>query len=91
VLAYQRRDGERHVVVVLNLTPVAHDLYRIGAPSPGTYRLLLDSGADRYDGGRPSLPDELRTETEAMHGFPQSLALRLPGLTALVYAYNPSA
>jgi hypothetical protein len=32
---------------------------------------------------------ELRTEQVAMHGFPQSLALTLPGLTALVYTYNP--
>ena len=89
VLAYQRRDGEQHVVVVLNLTPVSHELYRIGAPAPGTYRLLLDSGSDRYDGGRPPVRDTMQTETEPMHGFPQSLALTLPGLTALVYAYNP--
>jgi 1,4-alpha-glucan branching enzyme len=78
-------------VVVLNLTPVSHELYRIGAPAPGTYRLLLDSGSDRYDGGRPSVSDQLKTESEPMHGFPQSLALTLPGLTALVYAYNPAA
>ena len=57
--------------------------------SSDLYRLLLDSGSDRYDGAREMVAAELRTEQVAMHGFPQSLALTLPGLTALVYTYNP--
>jgi 1,4-alpha-glucan branching enzyme len=85
VLAYQRRAGEEHVVVVLNLTPVAHETYRIGAPAAGVYRLALDTSSEWYDGWGGGLDPELATDPEPMHGQPQSLRLRLPGLSALVY------
>ena len=85
VLAYQRRDGNAHAVVVLNLTPLAHEGYRIGAPAAGRYRLVLDTTSVHYDGEGPGLDAEIATDPEPMHGHPQSLSLRLPGLSALVY------
>ena len=86
VLVYSRRDGDAHLVVVLNLTPVAHPAYRIGAPKAGRYRLLLDTADVRFDGEGSEAPREAATDAEPMHGFPQSLTLSLPPLAALVYA-----
>jgi len=86
VLVYSRRDGEDHLVVVLNLTPLAHGAYRIGAPSAGRYRLLLDTDDARFDGTGSGAAAEATTDAEPMHGFPQSLTLRLPPLSALIYA-----
>ncbi len=86
VLAYSRRAGDDHLVVVLNLTPVAHPTYRIGAPSAGRYRLILNTDDLRFDGSGLAVEHELATDGEPMHGFPRSLTLRLPPLSALVFA-----
>jgi 1,4-alpha-glucan branching enzyme len=85
VLAYSRRDGDEHLVVVLNLTPVTHASYRIGAPKAGRYRLVLNTDDPSFDGSGFAVEAELATEPEPKHGFPQSLTLRLPPLAALVY------
>ncbi len=85
VLAYVRRDGDDHLVVVLNLTPVSHATYRIGAPQAGRYRLVLNTDDAAFDGTGYSVEAELATEDEPQHGFPQSLTLRLPPLSALVF------
>jgi 1,4-alpha-glucan branching enzyme len=85
VLAYVRRDGDDHLVVVLNLTPVAHEHYRIGAPLAGRYRLIVNTDDAVYGGTGFVTETELTTDSEPMHGFPQSLTLRLPGLSALVF------
>ena len=85
VLAYMRRDGDDHVVVVLNLTPVTHATYRIGAPRAGRYRLVLNTDDAAFDGTGFAVEPELATEDEPKHGFPQSLNLSLPPLSALVF------
>jgi 1,4-alpha-glucan branching enzyme len=85
VLAYVRKDGDKQLVVVLNLTPVTHDNYRIGAPIAGRYRLLLNTDGVEFDGSGFTVEQELATEAEAKHGFPESLTLRLPPLAALVF------
>ena len=50
VLSYVRHDGDDHVVVVLNFTPVPRDDYRIGVPRAGRYRTLLNSDSTFYGG-----------------------------------------
>jgi 1,4-alpha-glucan branching enzyme len=85
VLSFVRRDDDTHLVVVLNLTPVTHSNYRIGAPEAGRYRLVLNTDDVNFDGTGFTVEQELATEGEPMHGFVQSLNLRLPPLSALVF------
>lgn len=86
VLSYARWDGDRHVVVAMNLTPVPRDHYRIGAPAAGTYAELLSSDAEEFGGS--GFPTKARVETEAapFHGYPQSMVLALPPLSIVVLA-----
>jgi 1,4-alpha-glucan branching enzyme len=84
VIAYVRRDGERHVVVVLNLTPVARENYRIGAPHAGTYVERLSSDDRRYGGSEVETLARVETEAVPFHGYPQSMRLTLPPLGALI-------
>ena len=86
VLAFVRRDCDDQLLVVLNLTPVTHDNYRIGAPVAGRYRLELNTDDAAFDGTGFAVETEIATEAEPQHGFPQSLSLRLPPLAALVFA-----
>jgi len=84
VISYLRRDGDRHVVVVLNLTPVPRQGYRIGMPQNGEYSLILSSDDARYGGSGYGGEKGFRTEKIPFHGFDQSVRLELPPLGMLV-------
>ena len=86
IVSYQRRDGEAHLVVVLNLTPVPRDAYRVGMPGGGSYVIRLASDAREFGGAGYPLPDRVTVESIPWHGLPQSAVLRLPPLGALILA-----
>jgi 1,4-alpha-glucan branching enzyme len=85
VLVYVRKTQGSHMVVVLNLTPVPRDDYRIGVPQAGRYIERLSSDDKRWGGSDYDTPHELWTEPVPSHGRPQSLNVRLPPLGALVF------
>ncbi len=85
VLVYVRKTYDSHMVVVLNLTPVPRDDYRIGVPQAGRYIERLSSDDKRWGGSDYDTPHELYTEPVPSHGRPQSLNVRLPPLGALVF------
>lgn len=84
VFAYLRRDGEAHLVVVMNCTPVPRSDYRIGVPRAGKYRKRLSSDEYAYFGSGISTPNCVDTSPISAHGRPQSIVLHLPPLGALV-------
>lgn len=86
VFAFERRDGDEHVVVVMNLTPSPHDDYRIGAPAAGRYHELFSSDDPRFGGSDYATLAQVATETVPYHGRQQSFRLRLPPLGVLVLA-----
>ena len=86
VVSYARQDGADHRIVVLNLTPVPRDDYRVGALAPGSYARALSSDEAHFGGSGYPTPDRFDTEPVAWHGRAQSLVLRLPPLAAIVLA-----
>jgi 1,4-alpha-glucan branching enzyme len=86
VVSYVRRTPGDFVVVVLNLTPVPREDYRIGVPRPGRYTRAFTSDAPHYGGSQLATPSVLDAEPVGFHGYPQSVRLRLPPLGALVLA-----
>ncbi len=84
VISYVRRAGDDHVLVVLNLTPVPREHYRIGAPEAGRYVEALSTDDPRFGGSGFGTPTQLDTEPSPFHGYPQSVALRLPPLGAVI-------
>ena len=84
VIAYVRHDGDHHLVVVLNLTPVPRDDYRVGVPTAARYRVLLSSDDREYGGSEYQVPELIDSEPTSFHGHAQSLSLRLPPLGALI-------
>jgi 1,4-alpha-glucan branching enzyme len=91
VLSYVRRDGEHHSIVLLNLTPVPRDNYRIGAPTLGAYREVLNSDSAEWGGGGHPTRARVTAQPSPFHGFPQSIELTLPPLAVLVLAPEQSA
>lgn len=84
VLSYARYDGAEHALVVLNLTPVPRDGYRLGAPSAGTYSVVLNSDAMAFGGSGYAVTTLAEAEPVPYHGFPQSITVSLPPLSVLV-------
>jgi 1,4-alpha-glucan branching enzyme len=86
VVSYVRRAGDEHVVVILNLTPVPRERYRVGVPSPGTYRRLLSSDDRQWGGGGYGEFETIETRPSAFHAYEQSIEVSLPPLGALILA-----
>ena len=84
IVSFVRRDADDHLIVVLNLTPVPREGYRIGAPQDGTYTLSFSSDASGYGGSNWEMPAGFETETVPYHGYPQSLLLSMPPLAAVI-------
>ena len=84
VLSFVRYDGDAHVVVVLNLTPVPREHYRVGAPGAGPYVLRLSTDDARFGGSGYATAARVATEAAPFHGFAQSMVLSLPPLGAVV-------
>ena len=84
VLSFARFDGAAHAIIVMNLTPVPRDHYRLGAPASGGYRIALNSDAQAFGGSGYAVAESLTADGEPYHGFPQSLLVTLPPLSILV-------
>ncbi len=86
VVSYLRRSSEELGVVVLNFTPSPREGYRIGAPSSGRYDVVLCSDDLDFGGSQFETQQAVQTDAMPLHGYPQSLELRLPPLGALILA-----
>ena len=87
VLIYTRKSSDKtqNLVVILNLTPVTRLSYRVGVPSAGEWVQLFSSDETRYFGsGVSNGVQPIMVELVDWHGRPQSLALTLPPLGALI-------
>lgn len=86
VISYLRRTEGSHVVVVLNLTPVPREHYRIGLPTDGWYEMLLSSDDAEWGGGGYGSTNGVESRATPFHGYPYSAELTLPPLGALILA-----
>ncbi|MEZ5988434.1 MAG: alpha amylase C-terminal domain-containing protein [Planctomycetota bacterium] len=84
VLSYLRKDGPWLTAVVLNLTPVPRDGYRVGLPRGGTWRLVLDSDAEAWGGSGYLGHERFVADGVPWHGRPCSIQVDLPPLAAVV-------
>ncbi|GGO21822.1 1,4-alpha-glucan branching enzyme [Deinococcus humi] len=85
VYAYLRRDPNSNAwsLTVANLTPVYRDLYPIGVPQAGDYRLLLSTDDGEFGGFGTQQPD-LTAKEVGWNGQTYHLRLNLPPNSVLV-------
>jgi 1,4-alpha-glucan branching enzyme len=87
VLSFIRhaKNPEDFIVVVCNFTPVVRENYRIGVPSAGYYREILNSDSAYYEGSDVGNSGGARAEPIPWHGRPWSIKIRVPPLAALYF------
>jgi 1,4-alpha-glucan branching enzyme len=77
------KSSKETIVVVCNFTPVPRMDYRLGVPSGGFWREILNSDAVEYAGSGMGNFGGVQAEAQPAHGRPFSLSLTLPPLAAL--------
>jgi 1,4-alpha-glucan branching enzyme len=87
VLSFLRRDPDTQVefAVILNLTPVPRQPYRIGLPSGGEWREVLNSDATIYGGSGMGNAGRVFADDQKCHGQPHSAEFVLPPLSISVF------
>ena len=82
VLAFLRRgrDEGEAMVVVCNFTPVVREHYRVGVPSAGFYREVLNTDSETYGGANVGNQGGAWAIQEGHGGRPFHLSLRVPPL-----------
>jgi 1,4-alpha-glucan branching enzyme len=85
VLAWLRKgqEGAPPVLVICNFTPTPRAGYRLGLPTAGRWREILNTDACIYGGSGMGNLGMIETEEVASHGRPYSARLTLPPLATV--------
>ena len=84
VISFRRIDKNGdEIICVFNFVPVAREKYRIGAPQHGIYSVLFNTDDEKFGGSGTYDESDYITALVPMHGYDQSLELKLPPLSAL--------
>ncbi len=85
VIAFLRRarNSNDSIVVVCNFTPVVRDSYRVGVPSGGYYREILNTDSEIYGGSNVGNQGGAWGVPEPHAGRPFHVSLKLPPLGVL--------
>lgn len=87
IVAFIRWAGNREepLIFVSNFTPVPREGYRLGVPTLGYYRELLNSDAEVYGGSNMGNAGGLPADDIPWQGQPASLLITLPPLATVVF------
>ena len=87
IVSFLRRatDPADFIVVAANFTPVPRHAYRIGVPSPGFYRELLNSDSRYFGGGDIGNGGGLLSEPTPWQGRPHSILITVPPLGVVFF------
>jgi 1,4-alpha-glucan branching enzyme len=81
--------GDRPVAAITNFTPVPRQGYRIGLPSAGRWREILNSDASIYGGSGLGNLGAITARNEPAHGLPASAEILLPPLATMFLEFDP--
>ncbi|ARV15154.1 1,4-alpha-glucan branching protein GlgB [Polaribacter sp. SA4-12] len=90
VMSYVRKgvNEKDNVVIILNLTPVPRENYRIGLPKAGTLKEVFNSDAKKYNGTGNYTNKKLTSSQKEWNGRENSIELNLPPLGMIAYKYK---
>jgi len=89
VFAYERRATDASsIVIVINMTPVPRQRYRVGVPRDGFWRERINTDSEIFGGSNLGNAGGVRAAPVPAHGRPYSLELMLPPLAALIFKHE---
>lgn len=85
IISFIRRDSHGdEIIVVCNFCPVLREKYRIGVPQKGEYKPVFSSDSLKY-GGKGTRLKKVKTLNAGMHGYAQSIEIKIPPLSTVYY------
>jgi len=79
VLSFLRKGADSSVLAcIANFSGAPHEGYRLGLPSAGPWREVLNTDSARYGGSDVGNLGEVQATADAWHGRPASAVLRVP-------------
>ncbi|KGL61332.1 1,4-alpha-glucan branching enzyme [Polaribacter sp. Hel1_33_78] len=90
VMSYLRKgiNEKDNIIVVLNLTPVPREHYRIGLPKAGALTAIFNSDAIKYNGSGKFKNKKITSDQKVWNARENSIELNLPPLGMMVYKYK---
>lgn len=90
VMSYVRKGIHENddVVIILNLTPIPRENYRIGLPKEGTLKSVFNSDAEKYNGTGAFKNKKLTSSQKEWNSRKNSIELNLPPLSMIAYKYE---
>lgn len=85
VYAYERGMGRDRLLIVLNLSGLRHEAFRLAFDRPAELRLALDSDWQRYGGGAREASCTVRTQAAPHKGSPYSFTVALAPFGSAIY------
>ena len=85
VLSFIRKakNSDDFLIIICNFTPLIRENYRIGVPTAGCYKELINSDLAIYWGSNVQ-NHEIHSTAEPSHGMDNTLSLTLPPLSTLI-------
>ena len=80
-------NGKSNLLFVINFTPVARPVYRVGVPKRKQYRLILNSDAAEFGGSGKEQPEVYKAVKQECDGRTYSFAYDLPAYGAAVFKF----
>ncbi|SDX84404.1 1,4-alpha-glucan branching enzyme [Acetomicrobium thermoterrenum DSM 13490] len=85
IISFLRKSENETVLVACNFTPIPRYNYRIGVPSGGFWKEILNSDAKEYGGSGHGNFGGLEATPVPIHGRFHSLVMTLPPLSVMVF------
>lgn len=89
IYSYIRKDdtGKKNILVVINMTPMYRENFRIGIPAKKKCKLLLNSDEARFGGKGKELPEVITPVVGECDGRPYYIEFDLPALGAVMFTF----
>tara|TARA_R110002049_G_scaffold97411_2_gene237469 strand:+ start:3742 stop:5649 length:1908 start_codon:yes stop_codon:yes gene_type:complete len=90
VMSYIRKGNSEEdlLLIVLNLTPIPRENYRIGLPKAGILKEVFNSDASKFNGTGNYKNKKLTSEEKIWNNRNNSIELNLPPLSMLSFKYK---
>ena len=90
IISYIRKgnDEKDHLIIILNLTPIPRENYRVGIPKEGALKEIFNSDAKKFNGTGNYTNKKVTTDEIEWNFKSHSAKLKLPPLGMIVLKYT---
>ncbi|WP_298884615.1 1,4-alpha-glucan branching protein GlgB [uncultured Polaribacter sp.] len=90
IMSYIRKGNNEkdNIIIVLNLTPIPRENYRIGVPKAGPLNEVFNSDDEKYNGTGNFKNENPTTSIKEWNGRENSVELNLPPLGMIAFKYQ---